>query len=193
MQDVLLLNADYRPVQVVSWERAVCLLLDRKVRTVAAYADRFIHSENLEIAWPAVVSLVEYVRVKAGPKLNRRNVLARDGFACVYCGVTPRLHSGRPDTSALTLDHVVPRSRAIKGRVTVVGRGPATGKRVNVTSWENLVTACEPCNHSKADRTPAEAGLVLRRPPRRPNATDTLRIALASAPVPAEWRDYLVP
>jgi 5-methylcytosine-specific restriction endonuclease McrA len=192
MQDVLLLNADYRPVQVVSWERAVCLLLDRKARTVAEYADRFIHSENLTIAWPAVVSLVEYVRVKAGPKLNRRNVLARDGFACVYCGVAPRLRSGRPDTAALTLDHVVPRSRAIKGRVTVVGPGPAAGKRVNVTSWENLVSACEPCNHSKADRTPAEAGLVLRRPPRRPNATDTLRIALASAPVPAEWRDYLV-
>ena len=204
MQDVLLLNADYRPVQVVSWERAVCLLLDRKARTVAEYADRFIHSENLTIAWPAVVSLVEYVRVKAGPKLNRHlrsrrrlrlngDVLARDGFACVYCGAAPRLRSGRPDTGALTLDHVVPRSRAIKGRVTVVGPGPAAGKRVNVTSWENLVTACEPCNHSKADRTPAEAGLVLRSPPRRPNATDTLRIALASAPVPAEWRDYLAP
>ncbi|MEZ4320106.1 MAG: HNH endonuclease [Myxococcota bacterium] len=187
MQDVLLLNADYRPVQVVSWERAVCLLLERKARTVAEYTDRFIRSENLTIAWPAVVTLVEYARVKAGPKLNRRNLLARDEFTCAYCGVAPVHKNGRPDTGALTLDHVVPRSHAIRGKVVL----PWSGERVNATSWENLVTACAPCNHDKADRTPAVAGLVLHRKPRRPNAADTLRIALSRAPVPVEWHDYL--
>ena len=60
-----------------------------------------------------------------------------------------------------------------------------------VTSWQNLVAACEPCNHAKADRTPEEAGLTLRQRPRRPNGADLLRIALTRAPVPDEWRAYL--
>lgn len=186
MQDVLLLNADYRPVQVLNWERAVCLLLERKVRTVAEYTDKYIRSESLTMAWPAVVTLVEYVRVKSGPKLNRRNVLARDRFTCVYCGLAPT-RQGLPDTGALTLDHVVPRSRAVKGKVVL----PWSGERVPATCWDNLVAACAPCNHSKADRTPSEAGLTLHRKPRRPNAADTLRISLSRAGVPSEWRDYL--
>lgn len=185
--DVLLLNADYRPVKVVPWERAVCLLLARKAETVAAYTDRVIRSERVELAWPAVVSLVRYASVRVGPRLNRRNLFARDGFACVYCGVAPVNREQRPDTTQLTLDHVVPRSRAVRGKVTL----PWNGQQVPVSSWENLVAACEPCNHEKADRTPEEAGLTLRQRPRRPNGTDILRIALARAPVPDEWRAYL--
>ena len=115
--DVLLLNADYRPVRVVPWERAVCLLLARKAETVSAYTDRFIRSEHVELAWPAVVSLARYARVHAGPRLNRRNLFARDGFACVYCGLAPQNREGRPDLRQLTLDHVVPRSRAVRGQV----------------------------------------------------------------------------
>lgn len=187
MQDVLLLNADYRPVQIVPWERAVCLLLSRKVRTVANYTDKVIRSETLAIGWPAVVSLVSYVHVRTGPKLSRRNLMARDRFRCVYCGATPTLGNGLPDTSKLTLDHVVPRCRAMKGRVTQ----PWSGNRVPVSSWENLVAACEPCNHGKADRTPAEAGLTLKPLPGRPSAQDTLRMALTRASVPPEWNDWI--
>ena len=187
MQDVLLLNADYRPVKVVSWERAVCLLLSRKARTVTAYNDRYIRSATLELAWPAVVSLVEYARVRVSPTLSRRNLFARDGFACVYCGFAPLNQERRPDTTRLTVDHVVPRSRAVRGVVVV----PWTGERVSVSGWENLVAACGPCNHDRADRTPEEAGLTLRVRPRRPNGVDILRIALSRASVPAEWKDYL--
>lgn len=185
--DVLLLNADYRPVKVVPWERAVCLLLARKAETVAAYTDRFIRSEQLELAWPAVVSLVRYARVQVGPRLNRRNLFARDGFTCVYCGLAPLNREGRPDLAQLTLDHVVPRSRAVRGRVVL----PWSGETVPVSGWQNLVAACEPCNHTKADRTPDEAGLSLRQRPRRPNGVDVLRIALSRAPVPEEWAAFL--
>ena len=186
MQDVLLLNADYRPVQILHWERAICLLLQRKARLVVKYSDRVIRSQSLELAWPAVVTLVSYVSIKTGPKLNRRNLLARDRFTCAYCGTAPIQGNGQPDLGKLTLDHVVPRSRAISGRVKL----PWSGHRVPVTSWENLVACCGPCNYAKADRTPAEAGFPAVHP-RRPSPADILRISLSRAAPPPEWLEFL--
>ena len=78
-----------------------------------------------------MIRLVQYVRVPRAVqrKISRRALFARDGWRCVYCGTT----GGR-----LTLDHVVPRSRG--------------GDSV----WENVVTACAPCNLRKGDRLPEE-------------------------------------
>lgn len=88
----------------------------------------------------------------------------------------------------------MPRARSYevrKGRsTTVMVTLPWSGKRVPVTSWENVVTACERCNAAKADRTPEEAGMRAQRP-RRPNAWDGLRIVLGNSGVPEEWRDHL--
>ena len=163
MHDALLLNADFTPVGIVAWQRAVCLVLDRKVRVVEPYPGKQVRAPTFEMDWPAVVHLVRYVRVKASPPLNRMNVLARDRFRCSYCGLRPR-NNGRPDTSRLTLDHVVPRSRARDGYVH-----PEWARRpVPVTSWQNLVAACGPCNHRKGCRTPDEAGLTLATPPPPP-------------------------
>jgi len=64
-------------------------------------------------------------------------------------------------------------------------------QRMPVTCWENLVTACSPCNHRKADRTPEQAGLVLNSRPKRPSPGDSLRIALARTHVPVEWLEYI--
>jgi 5-methylcytosine-specific restriction endonuclease McrA len=186
MHDALLLNADFAPVGVVSWQRAVCLVLDEKVRIVERYADRMVRAPAFEMAWPAVVHLVRYVRVRTSPPLNRLNVLARDRFTCRYCGLRPR-HAGRPDTRRLTLDHVIPRKEARDGVVVV----PWMDRPVPVTSWENLVTACAPCNHQKGSRSLEDAGLSLPEPPRRPRPQDAIRVALARVRVPDEWRDYL--
>jgi 5-methylcytosine-specific restriction endonuclease McrA len=49
------------------------------------------------------------------------------------------------------LDHVVPRSRG------------------GTHTWDNVVSCCRRCNHVKADRTVAELGWRLRRPPRAPS------------------------
>ncbi len=187
MRDVLLLNADYSPLSIVAWQRAVCLLLDQRVRAVAEYDGAVIRSPSLEIAWPAVVSLVEYVCVAHGPCLNRMNVLARDQFTCQYCGHAPRTRTGRPVPHRLTLDHVVPRCRSHAGRVTL----PWERTPVPVTSWQNLVAACPSCNGRKGGRTPEEAGMQLRRRPRVPGRMDAIRIALARVQVPDEWHDYL--
>lgn len=187
MQDTLLLNADFAPLGVVHWQRAVCMLLDDKVRTVETYPGRVIRSVGNELDWPAVVHLVDHVRIKRRLGPSRAHVLARDGFTCQYCGLRPTKASGRPDTAALTIDHVVPRAQAVGGWVEVSwADGP-----VRVSSWDNLVAACAPCNHHKGARTPEQAGLVLRRTPRKPSARQAVAIGLARATVPQAWDPFL--
>jgi 5-methylcytosine-specific restriction endonuclease McrA len=184
---VLLLNADYQPLKVIPWERAVSLLLDEKVRVVEEYAGRAIRSASATMAFPAVVALVKYAEAPTKVRFNRSNVLARDGYACQYCGSAPLTASGNPRLEDLTLDHVVPRAQSRDGFV----RLPWNGKRVPITCWENVVCACIPCNAAKADRTPAEARMVLRVWPRRPNVWDSVRMTLTRTRIPEEWKLYI--
>ncbi|MCB9762143.1 MAG: HNH endonuclease [Alphaproteobacteria bacterium] len=187
MDSVLLLNADYTPLSVLGWQRAVNLLLDEKANVVVEYAGRVIRSQSFDLPWPAVVALHRYRKHSERVRFNRISVIARDSASCQYCGVTPRGRNGRLAIDELTLDHVVPRARAVDGRV----RLPWSGRRVPVTSWENVVIACEPCNHRKADRLPEEAGMTLRRPPHRPSSREILHANLLRARIPEEWRMFL--
>ena len=99
--------------------------------------DKPLRSASGSFIWPHVIRLVHYVRVPRAiqRKISRRALFARDGWRCVYCGTS----GGR-----LTLDHVVPRSKG--------------GESI----WENVVTACAPCNLRKGDRTPEQVGMELR-------------------------------
>jgi 5-methylcytosine-specific restriction endonuclease McrA len=183
---VLVLNIDYTPLEVVSWQEAIQKLLLGKVEVVEEYADRFIRSARQAWAFPAVVRITgRYVKRKV--RLSRSNVLARDGYTCMYCGVRPRKSSGAPRLEDLTLDHVFPKSRALNGWVTL----PWSGKRVRVTSWENLLTACERCNTGKAARTPGEAGMKMRAKPRAPSTMDIARMSIFQYKIPDEWKLYL--
>jgi 5-methylcytosine-specific restriction endonuclease McrA len=114
--------------------------------------------------WPHVIRLLAYVRVPRAiqRKISRRALFARDGWRCVYCGTS----GGR-----LTLDHVVPRSRG--------------GESV----WENVVTACAPCNLRKGDRSLEESGLALSSLPKPP--APVLFIRLAAQRIPQRWQPYL--
>jgi 5-methylcytosine-specific restriction endonuclease McrA len=187
-QTVLVLNADWTPLRVVSWERAVTLLLEGKVAMVEAYAGRMIRSTSMGIPHPAVVVLRRYQAFRTRVRFNRQNVLARDRYTCVYCGLRPVRAGGKPDLSELTLDHVVPRAQSVLGRVRTM-----YGDRVPVTCWDNVVTACVPCNAAKADRTPAEAHMPVRVRPRAPTGIDLVWMALLQVDVPDEWRDWLPP
>jgi 5-methylcytosine-specific restriction endonuclease McrA len=101
---------------------------------------------------PEIIVLKEYgEQPRRHVSFSRQALYRRDGFRCQYCGE-------RPGPEALTIDHVLPRSRG----------GP--------TSWENCVAACGTCNRDKADRTPAEAGLRLRTRPVRPRWSPTMRV-----------------
>jgi 5-methylcytosine-specific restriction endonuclease McrA len=165
MSQVLVLNATYEPLNVVSLRRAVVLLLKEKAEVVEA-AEAWLRAERTVLRVPLVIRLVCYVRIPRGFSLplSRRTVLARDQYACQYCGAQP----GRAN---LTIDHVVPRSR-----------GGETG-------WENVVTACGPCNRRKGGRTPEEAGMPILHRPSRPRY---LAITwLTGVATPEAWEKYL--
>lgn len=141
---VLVLNASYEPLNVVSTRRAVVLLLKDKAQIVEA-AQSALRSERVALPEPLVIRLVAYVRIPHRWRLpvSRRGVLARDGYTCQYCG-------RQPGRKGLTIDHVIPRAQ----------NGPK--------SWENLVTACMPCNRKKGGRRPAEASMRLLSRPEMP-------------------------
>ncbi len=182
----LLLNADLRPLRIIPWVRALCLILDDKAELLQAYDGRMVRSPSTALPWPAVVRLRRWAKAPTRVRFSRQNVLARDGYRCAYCGLAPRRGS-RPVLEDLTLDHVVPRAQARRGRV----RLPGTGEIVPVTSWRNVVTACRACNHSKADRTPAQAGMPLARWPRAPNPVDAFWISIVRVNIPDEWKLWL--
>jgi 5-methylcytosine-specific restriction endonuclease McrA len=160
---VLVLNASYEPLNVCSVRRAHVLVWKGKAEVIESH-ERPLRSASGAFIWPHVIRLLQYVRVPQAVKrrISRRALFARDGWRCVYCGSS----GGR-----LTLDHVVPRSRG--------------GDSV----WENVVTACAPCNLRKGDRTLEEASMTLPRQPHTP--APVLFIRLAAQKVPEVWRQYL--
>jgi len=162
----LLLNASFEPLQVISWKRAISMLTRGKVEIVEEY-EREIRSVSFVVKMPAVVRLLRFIRWrKSGVKFSRRNIYVRDGFKCQYC-------SDRFPASDLTYDHVVP--RRLGGR----------------TTWENIVTACWPCNARKGGRTPAQARMALRKTPIRPEWLPAVMFSINLRSAPDAWRDYL--
>lgn len=167
--DTLVLSAMYEPLGSVGWRRAMGLWLGGRVDLVESYPDRLVRTVRTTYPVPAVVRFQVATR-RRGPMIRfcRENVYARDQGVCQYCG--RRL----PKTGA-TFDHVVPRS---------VG---------GATSWDNIVTACIPCNQRKANRTPEQAQMgLLARPvePRYGTGLSRLLIERQGA-VPVAWRAYL--
>ncbi|WP_027174048.1 HNH endonuclease [Methylobacterium sp. 10] len=143
----LVLNADYRPLSynplsLWSWKDAFTALFLDRVTLVASY-DVEARSPSRALRVPSVVALKNYVTLARSPAFTRYNIYLRDTFSCQYCGL--RMPSG-----GLTFDHVIPRSRG------------------GLSSWENVVAACSPCNLRKANRTPAEAEMPLLHEPHRP-------------------------
>jgi 5-methylcytosine-specific restriction endonuclease McrA len=165
VQQVLVLNASYEPLNVCSLRRAHVLVYKGKAEVVEEL-DKPLRSASDTYRWPHVIRLVHYVRVPrmVQRKISRRALFARDNWRCVYCGSS----GGR-----LTLDHVIPRSRG----------GDST--------WENVVTSCAPCNLRKGNRLPHEIQMVLPARPRPP--APVLFIRLATPKIPQLWERYLAP
>ena len=161
--NTLLLNATYEPIKVLSWERAVTLIFQGKVEVVEEY-DEILRSPSYEMNKPSVVRLKTYARQERRVRFSRNNVFRRDDYKCQYCGCTPGVNY-------LTLDHVLPRAQGGK------------------TTWDNIVSACKPCNSRKAAKTPEQARMpLLHGMPRTPSKMDV------SAHVPSRhptWEAYL--
>jgi 5-methylcytosine-specific restriction endonuclease McrA len=142
--NVLVLNSDFRPLNVCNVRRAVVLLEKEKAQTVELDG-AVVRSERRSLRAPSVIRLAYHVkRPRPVVKLTRREILARDDHTCQYCGKRG---------TDLTIDHIIPRHRG--GQHT----------------WENVVAACKACNHRKGGRTLAEAHMALRVQPFRPPAT----------------------
>lgn len=157
----LVLNAGYEPMSVVSFKRAVVLVLAGRATVLAASGAR-VRSEHLDIEQPAVILLTRYIRPPSGrvTQPSRKAVLRRDHNRCGYCG--------KP---AGTIDHILPRSRG------------------GQNTWENLVACCRDCNNRKADRTPQEMGWQLQMTPRPPDYGSCWLRDL-ERPAPA-WQPFL--
>lgn len=163
--NVLVLNATYEPLNVVSVKRAVVLLLKEKAELVEA-AEAKLRSESFSLSVPLVIRLVYFVKIprRISLPVTRRSVLSRDNYTCQYCGRMPP----RKD---LTVDHILPRSRGGK------------------TTWENVATACERCNGRKGSRTPTEANMKLLSKPKRPRYIAIA--AVTSAEARQAWGKYI--
>jgi 5-methylcytosine-specific restriction endonuclease McrA len=123
-----------------------------------------LHSANCVFQMPSVIRLVYMVtRPRHQRKLSRAEVFSRDQYTCQYCG---------RQAKELTLDHVVPRRRG--------------GKH----SWDNVVSACIPCNRRKGGRTPEEAGMKLLHQPRAPR-NDGFYVPYSLVSNHDEWHKYL--
>ncbi|GLW57388.1 MULTISPECIES: HNH endonuclease [Kitasatospora] len=163
MPHVLVLNASYEPLGVVSMRRALILVLNHKAIALED-AGTTLHSATGAVQAPSVVKLTRFVRVPyRGPvPLTRRALFARDHGRCVYCGA-----------AATSVDHVIPRSRGGQHR------------------WDNVVAACRRCNHTKADRHLADLGWRMKRPPAAPSGL-AWRVIGTGIKDP-RWRPYLEP
>jgi len=165
MSFTLLLNSWMLPQRIVPWQEAITLWYLGKVDVLEAYAES-VASPSISVPMPAVVRLRRnVVNVRKGVKFSRANVFARDAFSCQYCG-------SRKPRNELSFDHVVP--RVVGGR----------------TTWENIVTACRPCNHKKRNRTPEQAGMKLLRKPARPHSLPIEPMGFGERQIPPEWTVY---
>ena len=157
----LVLNRHWQPVHVATVARSLVLLWNHAAHVVDpdnfqlhSWADwakltpqdgeLFIRTVRFRLRVPEVLTLTKHDRPRYNAvTFSRRNLFKRDHSTCQYCG-------SRPGTSELTIDHVVPRAQG------------------GQTTWENCALACVACNARKANRTPEQAGMKLRRTPLRP-------------------------
>jgi 5-methylcytosine-specific restriction endonuclease McrA len=158
----LVLNKGWQPVAVQTVARALVKVWNETARIVdpanfemyswddwsalkpAEDQPCIITAGRQRLRVPEVVVLTHFDDVPCHTvAFTRRNVFKRDRFTCQYCG-------RQPGSDELTIDHIKPRSQG----------GPL--------SWENCVLACIECNSRKADRTPEQAKMRLRKTPARP-------------------------
>lgn len=173
--DVLVLNRSFYAVQITSWQRALTLVysnrasvVDEEYRTydfedwrqlssiITDHPAGFVKTPAFKIAIPEVIALKLYDRLPTTEvKFTRRNIYEHYGYRCCYCGK-------KFPSPELNLEHVTPRSRGGK------------------TSWDNIVTACIPCNFKKGNKTPHEAGMDLLIKPSKPKWRGNISLVMRS-------------
>ncbi len=172
---ILAVDRGGRPSEWINWQKAACHHICGDVMWGVGEPALVLRGgynrqgERSELALQPVIAIkgADASRFEAYIiPLSNRALFSRDRFTCLYCG--ERYHP-----RDLSRDHVIPRSR------------PG-----GVDAWENVVTACKPCNHQKDCRTPAEAGMELLALPFAPNHIEGL--ILSNRRILADQMDFLV-
>ncbi len=164
----LALNASFEPLTILPVRRALRLVIDRKAEILEVDESRSFRSERRVLPCPSVIRLVRFIHV---PRKFRRQVtntflFARDHYRCQYCGRHRTELRGR---EFLTRDHVIPLSR---------GGG---------NTWQNVVTACSPCNNRKGNRLPHEVRMHPLNTPVEPNYVELVWAVRRVTPVQAKY------
>ncbi len=164
---VLLLNASYEPLTLVSWKRAMALVISGRAEMVEQAGDSVVRSAGgAEFPLPHVVRLMTMVtfagmRERRSQRFSKSALSARDDHRCQVT---------KCDERGSTIDHLVPRSRG------------------GETSWENCVLMCPAHNSRKGDKLLGELGWKLERRPSAPVGAIMLTPARSS-----EWSRWVVP
>lgn len=164
---VLLLNADYEPLNICSLNRALKLIVNDKADYLHILETRTINtSSGTSFTIPTVLRLKYQVKKKFHKqyKVSRIGIYSRDNFTCQYCG---------KKNVELSLDHVHPKH--LGGEHT----------------WENLVTCCKKCNGLKGWRTLEESGMKLINKPKAPNTSFKTALKHYRDSDYEEWDFYL--
>ena len=165
-QKILLLNSDYRPLNFVTWNRALKLLIKGKVDVVSEWEGKAIRSVSGAIQLPATLRLRNHVRFfRKHIVFSKAMVKKRDNYICQYCGT-------KPSRLQTTIDHVIPVSKG------------------GQSSYENCVMACYPCNNKKNDRLLSQIGMRLLTRPAKPSYDVYYGLTPSSERHP-DWKMFL--
>lgn len=194
---MLLLNAHYMAVRVISVRRAFSLLFKHDLernpvaeivnvedgryvsynfddwRELSAFKKEFepsMHDWIRTVRFDLVVPRI--VRVLTFAKLPQREVKFNRRNLFARDNNICQYCGKRFSTSELSLDHVIPRSKG------------------GTNGWENMVCACVRCNVKKGGRTPAEAHLHLIRSPVKPRRNPVVSIKLSDRRY-SSWKQFL--
>jgi 5-methylcytosine-specific restriction endonuclease McrA len=173
--NVLILNTQYQPVDIWSWQKAMKKLLCSSSVYVVEYSDNTIRDSKQRVyRVPSILALKRYHNnPNQLAKYSKTNIYSRDLLVCQYCGCNTT-HDNR------TVDHVIPKSVY----------NPKKHK-FPLNSFENVVTCCYPCNRHKGDKTPEQRGMKLIKQPRRVTRAEVYRNKLKLVKVPLEWLKYV--
>jgi 5-methylcytosine-specific restriction endonuclease McrA len=160
---VLVLNANFEPINVCGFERAIGLMLTEKASLILN-GRGLIKTARTAYPIPSIIRLTRMViRPRLKVSLSRHEIFRRDHWICQYCGNPSQI---------LTVDHILPKH--LGGQHT----------------WSNLVTACPSCNHRKGGRTLRESGMSLKHIPKEPS-TSAAYIFARFLNENQDWHSYL--
>lgn len=180
----LLLNADYTPLSIIDWKKAVAWHMKYEcnpkygIDIIDFYKNDHINGvNNKKYPIPAITRTKRFFKInKQNIIFSRKNIFVRDDYTCQYCGL-------KLEHKELTYDHVIPKSIW-------------SNEHLSPTCWTNIVTACTSCNRKKGNKTPKQANMPLLNLPTVPVKTGKYlpishHLHRIKDSIPSEWKLYL--